>query len=404
MGESKMKKILFVATVTVATLAMVYQKIWNSVWGVGYNLENCPGCQFKIDWSNKERPYNVSGELVEQFQRDGVIVLPNILDTSKVGTLRQHVTHELPNTFMTDVVARFTLPHYLKYEHHLDTRSELIRDWAFGPLAQWAAQLMQVDSVRLYNAEAIYHKGSDSPAPCRPAWHRDTIAAPFADADVIPAVTFNVYLEDIGADAPHGDVLIYQKGSHLDITKPPTHPELIEPQIRVGDLLAHNPNSYHTPSGRGCWKRRSLQFRYVAAFHPHTGEPTKFHFDKRRWPHGPIPWSLAQSPELFPHGLNNGDVLQGPGYPLVYPQPLPEEHRPLNGTVWTLRSALAMAKESQAMADKKEEGFFFLDGPLKDAADWEEIEMPGTKLSMLMHKEGPGYKFNKALLDGAAEE
>ena len=52
--------------------------------------------------------------------------------------------------------------------------------------------------------------------------------------------------------------------------------------MRVGDVLAHDPNTYHTTSGVGCWRRRSLQFRYVVdgVEQPEALSPTGF---RRRW-------------------------------------------------------------------------------------------------------------------------
>lgn len=173
----------------------------------------------------------------------------------KVETLAKEVDN-LTNTFMTDVIARFLLRHYYRYEHRLDTHSELVRDWAIhGPLGKWAAELLGVESVRLYNAEKIYHAGS----PCQPAWHRDTVAAPFLPHR--KSITFNIYLDGISGDS---DALIFIKKSHTDLTRPPTsvdketNNELSELTIRVGDVLAHDPRIYHTPSGKGCWHRRSL--------------------------------------------------------------------------------------------------------------------------------------------------
>lgn len=52
--------------------------------------------------------------------------------------------------------------------------------------------------------------------------HRDTVAAPFSPA--MRAVTFNVYLEDISARGPHGDGLIYERGSHKQLHTPPSQP------------------------------------------------------------------------------------------------------------------------------------------------------------------------------------
>lgn len=121
---------------------------------------------------------------------------------------------------MSAVLARIALREYDKYEHQIHTRSEVLRDWAVhGPLARWAAELMQVDSVRLYNTIKRYSAGSDGSGGCTTQWHRDTIAVPFPTS--ARSVTFNVYLDDIGADGPRGDALVYSRGSHRNLASPP---------------------------------------------------------------------------------------------------------------------------------------------------------------------------------------
>lgn len=304
-------------SVLVLVLALLAALVPRTTWFAGYDLQNCPNCTATIDWSI-ERSRAVSDAERNGFAEDGVVVLPGALLPDKVAALAAEVDN-LSTTFMTDVLARTTLPHYLRYEHRLDTRSELVRDWAIhGPLGTWAAELLNATEVRLYNAEAIYHKGSDSPTPCSAVWHRDTIAAPFAPHH--RAVTFNVYLDPISGDS---DGLVYMRGSHKNLESPPSIQDdialLYEPTLlQVGDVLAHDPNVYHTPSGRGCWKRRSLQFRYVAGTPP-------FSFGPQRFPHGPVPWTLAHAPHVAPHGLQPGDDLSGPWYPRVYPTPLEEQ-------------------------------------------------------------------------------
>jgi hypothetical protein len=383
-------KILTVLAVIAVVVAAIVQSFWNCVWWVGFDLQNCPGCQPKIDWAEEKAAKVVGNKERKEFDNTGVVLLRNVLPLDKVQALVEEVENNLSNTFMTDLLAKATLPHYKRYEHHLDTRSEQLRDWAVqGPLGKWAAELLGADEVRLYNVEAIYHNGPDSPRPCQPAWHRDTIAAPFP-MDV-RSVTFNMYFDDIGADAPNGDGLIYMSGSHKDLAGPPSKPSIIEPYMRVGDLLAHHSHAYHTTSGRGCWHRRSLQFRYVAT-KDSQGQPTRFQFDLNRWPHGPIPWSLAQSPELFPHGLNDGDILQGPGYPLVYPEPDETEHRPLTGNVWSVKKMLDMAKTSEGRSKELPKGFLTLDGPILDPADFESVENDNPKVSIAMHRRGPTFQ------------
>lgn len=281
---------------------------------------------------------------------------------------------------------------------------------------KWASELLGVEEIRLYNAEVIYHKGADSPRPCAPAWHRDTIAAPFATS--ARSVTFNIYFDNITAGDPNnGDGLIFMKGSHRNLTAPPTDPDIYEPSVHLGDVLAHDAHIFHTTSGRECWRRRSMQFRYVAAQggsprHSHQKQeqqqrnPTRFLFGMNRFPHGPVPWSLAHAPELFPHGLTNGDILQGPGYPLVYPKPLESEHVPLNGNVWSIFKIFHLAKESQGMMMKNYRrnergkevghlplGFFTLDGPVLDPDLWELVDPPEFNGMLLpAHKQGLFYQ------------
>eukprot|EP00316_Scyphosphaera_apsteinii_P001957 CAMPEP_0119312406 /NCGR_PEP_ID=MMETSP1333-20130426/26321_1 /TAXON_ID=418940 /ORGANISM="Scyphosphaera apsteinii, Strain RCC1455" /LENGTH=297 /DNA_ID=CAMNT_0007317019 /DNA_START=335 /DNA_END=1228 /DNA_ORIENTATION=+ len=277
---------------------------------------------------------------------------------------------------------------YLRYEHALQTRSELMRDWAVhGPFGMWAAKLLGVEEVRLYNSEMIFHKGSDSPLPCKPAWHRDTLAAPFqSDAR---SVTFNVYLDDIGADGPHGDGLIFQRGSHKTLDSPRSTKGIYEPSIAVGDVLAHDPNVYHTTSGRGCWRRRSLQFRYVEG-------NTQFAFNASRM--HPAPWTLAHSPEVAPHGLSDGDALAGPWYPRVYPSPLESEHTPLGGNIWSFGALLRLVDRSaKLMKDTSghpTRGYLTLDGPVVRPDEWAFVPFPtnDSGIELLMHKRGASYK------------
>eukprot|EP00629_Pelagomonadales_sp_RCC1024_P001232 CAMPEP_0119288706 /NCGR_PEP_ID=MMETSP1329-20130426/37719_1 /TAXON_ID=114041 /ORGANISM="Genus nov. species nov., Strain RCC1024" /LENGTH=286 /DNA_ID=CAMNT_0007289489 /DNA_START=75 /DNA_END=931 /DNA_ORIENTATION=+ len=282
----------WVLVAVVAALAAIPSLVGRTTWWAGYALSNCNGCQPTIDWTQEKAAGVASARAAAStFRADGAVVLSDVLPLNKVAALSRECD-ALPNTFMTDVIARVILPFYLRYEHKIDTRSELVRDWAVhGPLGAIAAELMGVERVRLYNAELIFHRGATSPT-CEPAWHRDTLAAPFEPHN--KAVTFNVYLEPIDAE---GDGLVYFRGSHLRLDAPPASMDLLEPAVRVGSILAHDPNAYHTTSGRGCWRRRSLQFRYVA-------DGATFSFGPHRLPHGPIPWTFAHAPGVAPHGLS----------------------------------------------------------------------------------------------------
>jgi hypothetical protein len=402
------RRIALVSSAIVAAISFGMACLQRTTWWAGYNLENCPGCQPIVDWSAERERMVVDKAQHEQFQRDGVIALPGAISPNKVNALA-HEVDALSNTFMSHVLANTLLHHYLNYEHRLDTRSELVRDWAVhGPLGIWAAQLMGVEEVRLYNAEKIYHRGS----PCRPAWHRDTVAAPFPPST--NSITINIYLDAISGDR---DGLIYVPGSHQNLTHPPNihvdvdhpHPTLFEPHLQIGDVLAHDPRIYHTPSGKGCWHRRSLQFRYVES-------PTTFRFGPNRFPHGPVPWTLAHAPGIAPHGLTNGDALEGPWYPRVVPSPLASEHVPLPGAPWSVMAMLGVAKEAQdilqtlGIGGAKEHcklpdttetngtfAYFGLDGPVIHCEDWELVQ------NLPVHKDGQMIRAMKDKMDDGRE-
>lgn len=343
-----------------AALAVV--GVGRSVWWCTFDLANCPGCQPSVDWSNVSARAVTADELAA-FDRDGAVVLPARLSRELVAELDREL-EALPNTLMTSLIARYVLRFYRRYEHMIHTRSALMRDFAVhGPFGAWAAQLLRAPEVRLYNAELIFHAGADSPT-CQPAWHRDSVAAPFPPE--ARSAVFNVYLAPIDGDS---DGLIYEAGSQAGGVRRPG--ELVEPRMRIGDVLVHHADVNHTTAGRACWRRRSVQLRYVAS------EGVRFAFGPNRLT-GPIPWTFAHAPALAPHGLREGDPLAGPWYPRVHPSPLPEEHARVGTPARLGWSPLALARliaEANATMFSGEpgrppRGFFALQGRVDDPRDW----------------------------------
>merc|ERR1712084_124278 len=65
---------------------------------------------------------------------------------------------------------------------------------------------------------------------------------------------------------------------------------------------------------------------------------------------GPIPWTFAHAPGVAPHGLRLGDLLTGPWYPKVHPEPLASEHIPVSkGQPWSLTGLIGISIESSAL-------------------------------------------------------
>jgi len=373
MGLWSARPCFTICSILVLLIACGIDSIQRTIWWSAYDPHNCESCSPRIDWKRASRQ-EVGDVERAAFAVDGVAVMKGaLLDTALISELGAECDH-LSDTFLTSVVAKFLLKFYLRYEHRLETRSEMLRDWAVhGPFGKWAAQLLNASEVRLYNTELIFHRGSESPT-CKPAWHRDTVAAPFAPE--VPSVVFNIYLHDI--DAEH-DGLIYVRRSHVDPSSMPDVIDIVEPNISVGDVLVHSANSYHTTSGRGCFKRRSLQFRYFA------GAATLAHGPMRQ--SGPIPWTFAHAPGVAPHGLKLGDPLQGPWYPLVHPKPLVEEQRSVpEAKSWGILSLSRFVSDSASVMNtstgKPAPGFVVMDGVVKNPDEWDWKPMGDTGMML----------------------
>lgn len=342
-------------------LALLLAGLQRTTWWAAYDVQNCETCKSHIDWKAQTRE-SINDQEMKEFTHDGVTILKAAVFNKMLIDELGEECDRIPDTFLTNIVANFLLRFYRRYEHRLESRSELLRDWAVhGPFGKWAAQLLNATEIRLYNTELIFHRGDESPT-CKPAWHRDTVAAPF-DPEV-PSAVFNIFLHDI--DAEH-DGLIYVRGSHLDPSSMPGSIDIIEPRISVGDVLVHSANAYHASSGRGCFNRRSLQFRYFA------GGAKLSHGPQRQ--SGPIPWTFAHAPGIAPHGLKLGDSLQGPFYPLVFPQPLKQEQRSVpEAETWGFLKLGSFISKSMAYMNSTEGeptlGLIVMDGVVKKPEDW----------------------------------
>jgi len=383
MGLCNIRSCFALSAIIVVLIACGVASLQRTVWWASYDPHNCESCSPHINWKRASRQ-EIGDPEKKDFAVDGVAVLKEaILDKALIAALGAECDR-LSDTFLTSIIAKFLLKFYLRYEHRLETRSEILRDWAVhGPFGKWAAQLLDASEVRLYNTELIFHRGSESPT-CKPAWHRDTLAAPFAPE--VPSVVFNIYLHDIDAER---DGLIYVRASHLDPSSMPENIDIIEPTISAGDVLVHAANSYHTTSGRGCFKRRSLQFRYFA------GSATLAHGPLRQ--SGPIPWTFAHAPGVAPHGLKLGDPLQGPWYPLVYPAPLEKEQRSVpEAEPWGILSLGRFVSESASLMNtstgKPAPGFIVMDGVVKNPEEWDwkpmgdtGMMLPSLKKAVLVH-------------------
>jgi ectoine hydroxylase-related dioxygenase (phytanoyl-CoA dioxygenase family) len=127
-------------------------------------------------WTDHEGPFQVcTADQVEQFDRGGWFVLPDLLDATEVATVRAEVDGfeaELDELLRSVDGGRVSIAEAgaITFTTHLVARSPLLADLAAHPrLAGLCADLVGPD-VRLYWDQAVYKKPEK---PRRFPWHQD---------------------------------------------------------------------------------------------------------------------------------------------------------------------------------------------------------------------------------------
>lgn len=155
--------------------------------------------------------YPINTEHTARFARDGFIHLPEILPAATVAAYEPEISAQVVtlNTEHRPLAERSTFKRAFLQVMNLWRHSESIRRLVFSRrLAQVAAQLLDVASVRLYHDQALYKEPGGGPTP----WHADQYYWPF-DSD--RTCTLWLPLHDV---SPAMGPLSFATGSHrLDL-------------------------------------------------------------------------------------------------------------------------------------------------------------------------------------------
>ncbi len=155
--------------------------------------------------------YTVTNEQRAMYQRQGFIKLDQLFSDAQIQELERHVTaaverlhrpasKPLPNSDSDAYARAFTQVMNL-WQH-----SPAVRQWVFSiTLARVAAQLMNVQGVRLYHDQALYKEAGGGYTP----WHCDQYYWPL---DTDHTITAWIPLQDTPANM---GPLAFSEGSHL---------------------------------------------------------------------------------------------------------------------------------------------------------------------------------------------
>lgn len=179
-------------------------------------------------------PYQLSAEQVDFYQKNRFIKLKNVFDAETLayygGIIAQQV--EQMNTVTTKVDERDTYGKAFLQLFNLWRENEVVKEFVFSKrLAKIAADLMQVEGVRMYHDQALFKEGGGGITP----WHADQFYWPLSSDKTVTA-----WIPLQATPLPMGP-LEFSAGSHQivegrDLSIGDESEKLIGEKLRVTDF------------------------------------------------------------------------------------------------------------------------------------------------------------------------
>lgn len=132
------------------------------------------------------QPYPLSPEQIESFQQNGFVKLKNVLNADILAHYGQAITkwvHKL-NKQNLPLEERGTYGKAFLQIANLWEHSEVVKEFCFSKrLGKIAAELLQVDGVRMYHDQALFKEPGGGFTP----WHADQYYWPLSNENSITA-------------------------------------------------------------------------------------------------------------------------------------------------------------------------------------------------------------------------
>jgi ectoine hydroxylase-related dioxygenase (phytanoyl-CoA dioxygenase family) len=133
-----------------------------------------------------DTPYQLSLEQIDFYQKNRFIKLKNVFDAETLAIYNGHITRQVEkqNTVTAKLEERDTYGKAFLQLFNLWRESNDIKTFVFSKrLAKIAADLMQVDGVRMYHDQALFKEGGGGITP----WHADQYYWPLSSDKTVTA-------------------------------------------------------------------------------------------------------------------------------------------------------------------------------------------------------------------------
>jgi len=257
--------------------------------------------------------FPITQEQIDTLQRDGVVHIPAALSPQWLAYLRESTEWQIknPHIWASPGVASGI---YDYIQRSIWTTNDAFYNFiCYSPVATILAKLGETEEIRLSTDLLMVNPNSGF------KWHQDNQNGPVLFDD---ALRWWVTMDDTPAEygAP-----VYLKGSHknksvkndavfVDIESGDLvdYPEMLEFRPKAGDMIVWDARSIHKIDGPeskdwGSMKRRVLGGTGVKKGATYMGE------------------DRALFSDMSTHSLRDGDILEGPQWPRLYPSTVASE-------------------------------------------------------------------------------
>ncbi len=261
------------------------------------------------------KPYQLPEGAIEAYRDNGFVKLSSVLSDEILqhyGEVISRLTLEL-NTQHLPLEERSTYDKAFLQVMNLWRSSEMVKEFVFGKtLAGIAAQLMEVDGVRLYHDQSLYKESSGGITPA----HADQYYWPLASDRTITAwIPLQPVPEEMGPLAFYSGSHKFEQGRDVAISdesealitaamEKEGFPLFTEP-FELGDVSFHSGWTFHRAGPNTSSKPRSVMTMIYMDANMRLAQPTNHmqQADWDQWCPGAIVGELIETeinPSLYP--------------------------------------------------------------------------------------------------------